>query len=441
LALLTDAFEEASIDSKQTSNVPCASERQPRLLDGSSAVPLKVDVAAQSRFVEVRPAEYKTKAEENISGGEIAASRENVTAADVAAELLTDRDAICVLIDAGLLTAADVVAGQLQIIRTGRRNHSFVVEGPGGSGFFVKQARIPASADTLRNEANVLRSAATACRAELTAYMPRLLHYDPVRNILVTKLLSGGSFGRSPASIHELTQYQITSLGRAIATVHCAALSGISAAHGVALGVSLYRPSLSLYRDSSRANIHLLAAIQRSDRLCDQLSTLDHSWRPSDFIHGDVKLDNLILRNGDCSETLVLVDWELARLGDPRWDVGSALGELLQLWLVDSVRRDLAPSVPSEGEHLGTRAFHQIRRLATALFDGYRQAASKPISATFIADCFGFSAARLLQTAFEAHQFRIELDLFAVKAIQMAANIATHRDVIVEIFLGKGARP
>jgi hypothetical protein len=49
-------------------------------------------------------------------------------------------------------------------------------------------------------------------------------------------------------------------------------------------------------------------------------------------------------------------------------------------------------------------------------------------------DCFGFAAARLVQAAYEGLQLRHEMDLYAVKTVQLAANIAKDPELVAERF-------
>jgi len=44
------------------------------------------------------------------------------------------------------------------------------------------------------------------------------------------------------------------------------------------------------------------------------------------LIHNDFKYDNLVLDAGDLSRIVAVLDWEMATLGDPLMDLGTALG-------------------------------------------------------------------------------------------------------------------
>lgn len=59
------------------------------------------------------------------------------------------------------------------------------------------------------------------------------------------------------------------------------------------------------------------------------------------LIHGDVKLDNVLVESA--GSRVVLVDWEMGGSGDPAWDLGALVGDLLSRWLVSAQVRCAAP--------------------------------------------------------------------------------------------------
>lgn len=67
------------------------------------------------------------------------------------------------------------------------------------------------------------------------------------------------------------------------------------------------------------------------------LRLLQADWQRPCLIHGDLKMEHCMERSGPKSSTTVLIDWELAKWGDPAWDVAGAFyQELLRLWLQSS---------------------------------------------------------------------------------------------------------
>lgn len=83
------------------------------------------------------------------------------------------------------------------------------------------------------------------------------------------------------------------------------------------------------------------------------------AWRPRCLVHGDLKHDNVVLR---ADGGVVLIDWEMARRGDPAWDLAALLA------------RPLAGA--------GDDAWEEPTRLQAArLVAGYARAAGLPVAA------------------------------------------------------------
>ncbi|MDJ0359594.1 phosphotransferase family protein [Rhodococcus sp. H29-C3] len=57
------------------------------------------------------------------------------------------------------------------------------------------------------------------------------------------------------------------------------------------------------------------------DRLRDKLQAAIPSRSASSIVHGDYRVDNVILTEGDTSAIAAVVDWEMSTLGDPLTDV------------------------------------------------------------------------------------------------------------------------
>ncbi|HSR23869.1 MAG TPA: phosphotransferase family protein [Candidatus Eisenbacteria bacterium] len=78
--------------------------------------------------------------------------------------------------------------------------------------------------------------------------------------------------------------------------------------------------------------------------------------QPSAVVHGDYKLDNVIVGPDEQPRVAAVVDWEMATIGDPRAD----LGYLLSFWPEAGERYPLAelvttgPGFPTRGELVAT---------------------------------------------------------------------------------------
>ncbi len=57
------------------------------------------------------------------------------------------------------------------------------------------------------------------------------------------------------------------------------------------------------------------------------------------FVHNDYKYDNLVLDPGDLTRLCAVLDWEMATVGDPLLDLGTALGYWVEEGDAEEVRR------------------------------------------------------------------------------------------------------
>lgn len=65
----------------------------------------------------------------------------------------------------------------------------------------------------------------------------------------------------------------------------------------------------------------LLRGVARDTRAVGALWEARTRWRPLCLVHGDLKHDNVLVRTDTAQNRIVLLDWEMARVGDPAWDL------------------------------------------------------------------------------------------------------------------------
>lgn len=81
-----------------------------------------------------------------------------------------------------------------------------------------------------------------------------------------------------------------------------------------------------LWEDSTPAARELIRRVQSSPGLSDALRLAAESPGTTAFIHGDLKVDNVLL----VQDQLRVVDWECSGIGPAEWDVGA----LIASWLL-----------------------------------------------------------------------------------------------------------
>jgi len=85
--------------------------------------------------------------------------------------------------------------------------------------------------------------------------------------------------------------------------------------------------------DASDAARELITIVQDRRRLCDAYQSLLRTDEPRGFLHGDLKLDNVLLGKDGPR----LIDWELSGYGPTNYDLASIVAALLDTW-VRSIR-------------------------------------------------------------------------------------------------------
>ncbi|HYO14904.1 MAG TPA: phosphotransferase [Thermoanaerobaculia bacterium] len=349
--------------------------------------------------------------------------------------LLTARNVAPYLLERGLIPPEPWVDGDLRIVEVRRRCRSFKVLAGDLPGCFVKQ--IPdAEADSqaaLAREAACLWLAredpGLACLAPL---LPRFRAFDPAHHILVTELLHPSA---SLAARHlrqgDLPPGLAALWGESLGAVHRDTAAAFASRPRSALFPGARPAFLTAHRGEAppagrewTPAEHVLAAVRGQTGFPAALEALCADWRPACLIHGDLRWDNvLLLETGAGAPALKLVDWELADLGDPGWDVGSVLESYLSAW---------ALSLPAESglgpERLVERAGHPLERVLPAV-QAFWQAYADALEIAprdrlpALERSLRFAAARMVQTAYEsARQGRHSLPR-VLALLQVSLNV------------------
>ncbi|MEM9061501.1 MAG: aminoglycoside phosphotransferase family protein [Pseudomonadota bacterium] len=324
---------------------------------------------------------------------------------------LSSQDVTDFLIERGLLSAKDVVAGEVTVLEAGRRCRNFKIMTGAGGGFFVKQVR-SAAADaihTLNREAQLFTL--IAGRDEFVALrriVPKFRHYDPTRTALVLDLVPGGEnvnelhwrLGRFPPEVGEL-------LGRGLGTYHAdtaslkAALeSGIFPAQKPwVLGLS--PQSLSpLDQFGPGVGPEMIQMLRARPLLLAHLAQLGQGYQFDALVHGDMKWDNFLIfpATPAGAHDFKAIDWELADVGDAAWDIAAIFASYILYVVLSQNHVPPAGDAPREDRQLGAakpamrrfwEAYAETRGLTGQLaeFGGLR--------------CMAYLSGRLVLSVFE----------------------------------------
>lgn len=356
--------------------------------------------------------------------------------------MLSIENALPYLIERGLVTPQTVLDGELLIANAARRNRNLRVTRKDGVSYLIKQPDDPTygGAYTLRCEAGFYSFCQEEPKvAELKSLLPRMMYFDAERSLVALELFEEAKplwSLYSKADAMSFPAHVASALGRALGLLHkTLALPG--AAEDARLGwlrrdapwvMQVHKPGPELLASISPANYQTLRILQTQENLSAHLDQLRRLWRVRSVIHSDIKSDNVLVlpapEGADPKAVSVrLVDWETVQLGDPAWDVAGALQDFVLFW-VSSMTQQGAYTP----EQMSATARYPLIVLQSAirmLWRGYRTTADlKPDDAEdLLRRAVQYSAARLIQSAYEMAMNAPVLPISSVLMLQVSANI------------------
>jgi hypothetical protein len=349
--------------------------------------------------------------------------------------MLTVDAVVPFLLQRGLIQEWMVADRQLQVVDVSRRNRNFKFIDDGGPGYFLKQGAPGEAARAVAHEAQLYHwFIKHPSSARLAPLLPQCGFYEADSCTLVLELVEEAQ------SIYEyhwrhrgLTSALGLALGDALGTLHqlTAAAAASAMFEGPVPGraaryLLLHHPGIEAFTTVSGGSLEVVRLVQGSEEVCGLLDSLNQEWRESCVIHADLRWDNcqVVGTSADVDGPRIqFVDWEMAGLGDPCWDVGTVFSECLSTWLLSTpVTRDTAP-----GDFLPLARF-PLRKMQSAMRSFWRSyvrrmALDDRAAAEWLRRSVQYAGARLIQTAYEVMQREIRLTANVIYMLQLSLNV------------------
>ncbi len=329
-----------------------------------------------------------------------------------------------------------MVDGDVMVVEGVRRHHNYSVIRRQGTGLFIKQMQPDQvfSAQTLQKEAACyVMMESDPALAEIHALMPRFRAYDPDRHFLVLELIDRGeNLTELHRRVNAFPEDVAQRVGELLARYHEASMRDLMPRANTAIFqgqppwiLSFHLMPRNSVQNLSAANGQLMAILQSYPDFGQALDRVRAGWRRDALIHGDMKFDNVVIRGAQTLEqTLHVVDWELADIGDPAWDTASILQAYLTWWIasLQRVTTNVTTNKPTDAAQYPLETIQPAIRAFWGAYVSSRRLNARDADAE-LERAVSYAGARMLQTVYESMAWASSLTQQAVWQVQACINI------------------
>lgn len=344
--------------------------------------------------------------------------------------LLTEHNLFYYLLDKGMVDAATVVNGEFTVRRSDSRNNNFLVNREYDHHcFFIKQVK---AADAEKIETLHVEAAAymlanqDANYKALKNFLPPFHYFDAAHHILITGQV------KDALSVYDF-YLQLNDFSNTLP----AQLAAILASYHQSINAAQPAQRLQRFRRQlpwvftiantppvtgapATADQQLMQMITGNKELLQSIAPLAQQWQQSSLVHNDAKLNNFLAGYDDKTKQInfvKLIDWELADIGDPLWDVATVMQNYLTLWLTTDL--------PEQNAYFQKITLQQVQPCVQQFWKSYAQHMqwTAAVRQTALIKATQFCALRLLHTCFETTAQMPTLQPVTVKMLQVCINI------------------
>jgi len=355
------------------------------------------------------------------------------------------------LLERDLLNMESIVDESIKIIDISGKNRNIKVIRRNYPSYLIKQpyASDFRSADTLRTEAYLYYFVKNSNLKNTVNIMPNIIAFDDERNIEVLEFIDNSLSVYQYVEDKKFNIFPVDialAIGRIMATYHNSFRYSLSDPKLSFLPRAIpdisfiSKPGPEIFTHLSPANLQLLKIIQDHHQLLQTIHDLETMWIPHTVIHGDIKLENMIISSYDTARHFVMriVDWELAAIGDCAWDIAAIFKELLVFWIYLSKGRLNQQLQQSANNSYANQSIQSIQSACRGFWSGYirTEKIGNEEARDLLKRSITYCAIYLVVRAYEIQQFLNKLSNSAVYMLQLALNILKDINKSIMFLLG-----
>lgn len=350
---------------------------------------------------------------------------------------LTRKNITPYLLDKGFLNPEWFITGNYTLTQSMSRNSIFRIQHNQTTGIFVKQL---VAQDSMNNY--LMQKDATShylihhsdLYKDTVQYIPEYYGYDPNHQILVTEYFSNTKNVHEEVFINkDLSTKYAEKMADILASFHFDITKHID--HEASLqfynGILPWILNLGNLKNTNPNGIDhcVINEIHKHPELVKKIDHLASQWEKTSLIHGDIKWMNFIVMPN--KEDLKLIDWEIADIGDPLWDVAGGFQSYFTSWVM-SFQNQAHQHIKSEGTDFIT--IESITKAIKVFWDRYSEVRgfTKEEKTTFLLKALCYMGVRMIQTAFENNFSKTELSSHTVRILQFCEHILSNTEGIAK---------
>lgn len=342
------------------------------------------------------------------------------------------------LLENGTLDMASIINGSYCAAQSKTRNITFNVTRSSGKNLFVKQLT---QFDAQNNY--ILQKDATClwliknepAYAALSQYVPEYFGYDTTNQVLITEYLPDSSNLEMHLRLADGNlDYFIEPLVDILTALHIPLTEALQNVPSMRFFQKQIPWTMNLGMPNSGSqpgNSPVMQTVMANPDYQAMLKDARNQYEFTSLIHGDIKWMNFLVHGAKGQEQLSIIDWEIADIGDPMWDVAGIFMSMLMLAVAESPYqpKDMSQFPINEPIKALTPCWPHMAKF-WRLYTAKNKASIKNVQ-TSLEKALHYTGARLIQTAVEYNMHVTELNPNSNRLMLACVALFEHRQYIL----------